>query len=115
MVISQQKGKRAEFLVFAELIKRGADLYLPAVDTGIDAIIRKEDGTYLEIQVKSTLEDEQAGYFNVYDIKEHPEDKFFIICVDMNDKNFREKDKPNIWVLSAKDFKEYMVSDGIWL
>jgi len=109
-VTSQQKGKRAEFLVFGELIKRGAELYLPAIDTGIDAIVRRKDGTFLEIQVKSTQEEEQAGYFNVYDLEQHPEDKFFVICVDMNEEKSRVKGRPNIWVLSAKDFKKYMVS-----
>jgi len=108
--ISQQKGKLAEFLVFGELIKEGADLYLPVIDTGIDAVVRRKDGTYLEIQVKSTEEDEQAGYFNVYDLDKHPEDKFFIICVDFNKEKSKVKGKPNIWILSAKDFKEYMTS-----
>ena len=105
-----RKGKSAEYFVFSELIKRGADLYLPVIDTGIDAIIRRKDGTYLEIQVKSTQEEEQAGYFNVYDLEQHPECKFFIICVDMNEKKSRVKGKPNIWILSARDFKKYMVS-----
>ncbi|MCL0048738.1 hypothetical protein M1N13_00290 [Dehalococcoidia bacterium] len=107
---NQQKGKSVEFLVFAELIRRGADLYLPVIDSGIDAIIRRKDGTYLQIQVKSTEEDDQAGYFNVSDINERPEDKFFIICVDINEKNFKVEGRPNIWILSAKDFKEYMTS-----
>ena len=97
-------------MVFGELIKRGADLYLPVIDTGIDAIVRRKDGVYLEIQVKSTEEDEQAGYFNVYDLDKHPEKTFFVICVDMNDKNSKVEGKPNIWILSANDFKEYMVS-----
>ena len=109
-VENQQKGKRAEFLVFGELIRREADLYIPIVDKGTDALVRKEDGTYLEIQVKSTEEDEQAGYFNVYDLDNHPEDKFFIICVDLNEKKSKVKGRPNIWIISAKDFKKYMVS-----
>ena len=101
---NQRKGKGAEFLVFSKLLRRDADLYLPAVDTGIDAIIKKKDGTYLEIQVKSTEEDEQAGYFNVYDLDNHPEDKFFIICVDFNEKKSKVKGRPNIWIISAKNF-----------
>ena len=105
-----RKGKSAELLVFSELIRRGADLYLPVIDIGIDAIIRREDGTYLEIQVKSTEKDDQAGYFNVDDINKRPEDKFFIICIDMNKKNFKVEGRPNIWILSAKDFKKYMTS-----
>lgn len=109
---NREKGKLAEFLVFGELIRQGgADLYLPVVDVkGIDAILRRKDGTCIEIQVKSTQEEDQAGYFNVYDLEQHPADKFFIICVDMNEKRSKVKGTPNIWVLSAKDFKEHMVS-----
>ncbi len=109
-ITTDQKGKGAELMVFGELIRKGVDLYIPIVDIGIDAIIKKKDGTYLQIQVKSTKAHEQAGYFNVYDINEHREEKFFIICVDMNEDNLIEKGKPNIWVLPATDFKKYMVS-----
>jgi hypothetical protein len=109
-ITTEQKGKSAEFLVFGELIRKGADLYLPVIDTGIDAILRRKDGSYIEIQIKSTEEDEQAGYFNVYELDKRPEDTFFIICVDMNAKNSIETGKPNIWVLSADDFKTYMVA-----
>ena len=56
-----RKGKSAEYFVFSELIKGGADVYLPAVDIGIDAIVRREDGTYLEIQVKSTKKKTKLG------------------------------------------------------
>ena len=107
---TSQKGKKAEFLVFAELIGRGADLYLPVIDTGIDAIILKKDGTHLKIQMKATQADDQAGYFNVGDIDKRPEDKFFIICVDMNEKKVDVGGRPNIWILSARKFKEFMTS-----
>lgn len=100
-ITSQQKGKRAEFLVFGELIKRGADLYLPVVDIGIDAILRRGDGTYLEIQVKSTQATEQAGWFIVYDLDLYEEERFFIVCVDMS------RQTPEIWILPSKIFKEY--------
>ncbi len=105
-----RKGKSAEYFVFSELIKRGADVYLPAVDIGIDAIVRRKDGTYLEIQVKSTQEEEQAGYFNVYDLDQHPEKNFYIVCVDMNEDNAKVKGKPNTWILSTEEFKKYMVA-----
>ena len=49
-------------------------------------------------------------YFNVDDINKRPEDKFFIICVDMNKKNFKVEGSPNIWILSARDFKKYITS-----
>ena len=102
-ISTQQKGKRAEFLVFGELIKRGADLYFPAVDIGIDAILRqkKKDGTYcyVEIQVKSTEAEKQAGYFNVYNLRHQP--NLFIICVDMS------REEPEIWILPSKEFERY--------
>ena len=107
---SQQKGKRAELLVFSELMKEGFDVYLPVVDKGVDAIIPTKNGTYLEIQIKSTENEEQAGYFNVYDLDKHPQDRFYIICVDMNEKKSKVKGRPNIWILSAKDFKKYITS-----
>jgi len=73
---NSQKGKLAEFLVFRKLVEEGADLYLPAIDTGIDAVIKKKDGIYIEIQVKSTTAKAQAGCFNVYDLEDRDPKKF---------------------------------------
>lgn len=108
---SQQKGKRAEFLVFGELLRLGYELYLPVIDNiGVDALVRRKDDTFSEIQIKSTEAEEQSGYFNVGDIQKHPEEKFFIVCVDFNKEKLIDEGKPNIWVIPAKKFKEYMVS-----
>lgn len=101
----QQKGKRGEFFVFGELIKRGFDLYLPVIDVGIDAILRLKSGKYIEMQVKSTEAREQAGYFNVYDLKPRP--NLFIICVDMSEEKQKEWGQPEVWILPSKVFSEY--------
>ena len=98
---SQQKGKQAEFLVFGELIKRGAELYLPVIDRGIDAIIKKKDGKYLQIQVKSTEAPEQAGWFNVKELEQYEGKGLFIVCVEMS------KEPPEIWVLPSEVFMEH--------
>ena len=98
---SLAKGKGAEFSVFSELLRRGVNLYLPVMDVGIDAIVRKEDGTCLEIQVKSTQEEDQAGWFNVYDIDQHKGTQLFIVCVDLS------KGPPEVWIIPAKVFIEY--------
>ena len=100
---SQQKGKRAEFLAFGELVKRGADIYLPVIDTGIDAIIRKQDGTYLQIQVKSTKAPGMAGWFNVYDLDQYKGKRLFIICVDLS------KEPPETWILPSEVFQKHAV------
>lgn len=108
-ITTQQKGKRAEFLVFGELIRRGADLYLPVVDIGVDTILRhkRKDGTYryLEIQVKSTKAKEQAGYFNVYDLQ--PSDNLLIVCVNMSEEKIKQRGKPEIWILPSTEFEKY--------
>ena len=98
---NQRKGKGAEFLVFSKLLRSDADLYLPIVDTGIDAVLRKADGKYLEIQIKSTEEDEQAGCFNADDLDYYDEERYFIVCVDLSRKS------PETWILPCGVFKEY--------
>ena len=98
---STKKGKRAEFIVFGELIRRGADLYLPVIDIGIDAIIRKNDGAYLQIQVKSTEAQNQAGWFHVWDLEEYEGRRLFIACVDMS------KEPPESWILPSEVFMDY--------
>ena len=104
-VSTQQKGKRGEFFVFGELIKRGFDLYLPAVDVGIDAVLRSKNGKYIEVQVKSTEAKEQAGYFNIYDLE--PLANLFIICIDMSEGKQEEYGQPEVWILPSKVFSEY--------
>jgi len=75
-----EKGKIGELAVFGELLKRGVIPYVPLVDIkGIDAIIRKDDGRLLEIQVKSTYSKEMQGSFNVDDLVAKSD--FFIIGV----------------------------------
>jgi len=98
---SSQKGKLAELLVFRKLVGDGADLYLPAIDTGIDAVIRKKDGKYIEIQVKSTTAESQAGCFNIYDLEERDPKKFYIVCVDLS------IDPPKTWILQNQIFKDH--------
>ncbi len=101
-ITSQHKGKLAEFSVFSKLLGDGANLYLPVIDLeGVDAIVRKKDGTCVDIQVKST----QAGWaFAVWFSDEYGEERlktFFIVCVDMTEQ------PPETWILPSKIFKEY--------
>ena len=118
------KGKYAEHMVFAELVRRGAEVYTPIVDRGIDAVIRRKDGSYAEIQVKATEAYNQAGYFNVPDLDDHLDDPFYIVCVDMNKENSLEKavlsgdypgylpkrPLPNVWVLNVDEFRKFETS-----
>ena len=47
-------GRRQEYSVIAELLKRGFDVYMTLVDDqGIDCVIRLNDKKYLDIQIKA--------------------------------------------------------------
>jgi len=47
-------GKRQEYTVIAELLRRGFDVYATLVDDqGIDCIIRLNEKKYIDIQIKA--------------------------------------------------------------
>ncbi len=103
---SSYKGKRGEYYVFGELIRGGVDLYLPVIDIGVDGIIRgKDGGAYVELQVKSTEAENQAGYFNVYDLEPSP--NLFIICVDMSNAKLDQYRQPEIWILPSAVYQQH--------
>lgn len=60
-------GKRMEYYIIGLMLKEGLDIYVPLVDDdGIDAIIKKSDNTYCQIQIKSRSNDvkfEDAALF----------------------------------------------------
>ena len=95
----------------SELLKRGADVYLPAADTrGVDAVVRKKDGSFLDVQIKTHSTEYMANWFDVYDVEKHETDRFVIIGVNM----FVEP--PEAWVFPAEIFMDYStrstVSEG---
>lgn len=47
-------GKRMEFSIIGELLMQKLDVYTPLVDDhGVDAVIKKKDGTFIELQIKA--------------------------------------------------------------
>jgi len=78
-------GKRQEYVVIAELLRRGFDVYQTLVDDrGIDCIIRQEkEGNlrYLDLQIKARSKDcdpKNAGRFAAMDIVNPRSNYFFI-------------------------------------
>ena len=97
---SIEKGKLGELHVFAKLIENGAMPFLPIADIcGVDAIVRKKDGSYVEIQIKSTWPPEQAGYFNVRNLLQR--DSLFIVGLAMG------IERPEAWILPSKEFVKH--------
>ena len=49
-------GKRMEYRIIGDMLMEGLDVYVPLVDDhGVDAVIKKADGTFIEIQIKAGL------------------------------------------------------------
>jgi hypothetical protein len=55
-------GKRIEYFVVGLMLKEGLDVYLPLVDDdAIDAVIKKPDGSFVEVQIKARSKYVQFG------------------------------------------------------
>ena len=61
-------GKRMEYNLVGKMLMEGLDVYLPLVaDHGVDCVIKKEDGTFIEVQIKarsSEVTDGDAALFS---------------------------------------------------
>lgn len=91
---SQSKGRLAELRVIAELVRNGStSIYTPVIDVeGIDLIIRRQDGSYAELQVKSRSRSDQS--FQVGRLA--PSDDRYIVLHVLDTDSF--------WVIPSKEF-----------
>jgi hypothetical protein len=91
-------GKRQEYSVIAELLKRGFDVYMTLVDDqGIDCVLRLDDKKYLDVQIKArSKEAKQWNFFAAmsFDVRNN---FYFIFYTEKNN---------NLWVIPSKDVKE---------
>jgi hypothetical protein len=63
-------GKRIEFWLLGEMIRYGLDMYVPLVDDkGIDAIVRKRDGTFVELQIKARSVNVKPGTETLFTVR----------------------------------------------
>jgi len=90
-------GKRQEYAVIAELLKRGFDVYMTLVDDqGIDWIIRINKNRYLDIQIKARSK--YARDWNSFaGMPLKPRSNyFFIFYTEMNQ---------TFWIMPSKDVR----------
>lgn len=56
-------GKRIEYYIIGQMLKEGLDVYVPLVDDRkVDAIVRRKDGTFAEVQIKAKSKDIKEPY-----------------------------------------------------
>ena len=79
-------GKRQEYSVIAELLKRGFDVYMTLVDDqGIDCVVRLDAARYIDVQIKARSRDaKQWSTFAAMDFEPRP-NLFFIFYTEKNE------------------------------
>lgn len=55
-------GRRIEYWIIGKMLKEGLDVYVPLVDdNAIDAVVRRTDGSFVEVQIKARSLDVAEG------------------------------------------------------
>ena len=67
-------GRRMEYWLIGQMLREGLDVYVPLVDDfGIDAVIRKRDNQFIEIQIKARSRTVLLGDTALFAAIDHPE------------------------------------------
>lgn len=93
-------GKRIEYYLIGLMLKEGIDIYLPMVDDdAIDGVIKKPDGSFVEIQIKARSKEVAFGDAALFAAIPHEYRKnyWFVFYSERMDM---------MWILSSKEFIE---------
>ncbi|NKX14541.1 hypothetical protein [Bacillus cereus] len=91
-------GKRMEYYIIGLMLKEGIDIYVPLVDdNGVDAIIKKKDGTYCEVQIKARSNEVKLGDGALFSAINHEFRKGYWFI-------FYSQKLDTLWVISSEDF-----------
>jgi len=56
-------GKSMEYKLIGQMLAEGLDCYIPLVDDhGVDCVIKRSDGVFIEVQIKARSNDAQFGH-----------------------------------------------------
>jgi len=91
-------GKRIEYWVIGLMLKEGIDVYVPLVDDdAIDAVIKKHDGTFIEVQIKARSKTVKMGSGALFaGIPHEPRMNYFFV--------FYSERLETFWILSSQEF-----------
>ena len=63
-------GKRMEYKLIGDMLMEGLDCYVPLVDDhGVDCVIKKDDGTFIEVQIKLFITGTQSFCYCQFHIR----------------------------------------------
>ena len=92
-------GKRIEYYIIGLMLKEGLDVYVPMVDDdAIDAVVKKPDGSFVELQIKARSKRVKFGAAALFAALPHEKQRknyWFVFYSERMDK---------IWIMSSKEF-----------
>lgn len=98
-------GKRMEYKIVGDMLMEGLDCYLPLVDDhGVDCVIKKPDGTFIEIQIKARSREVAFGDAALFSAIEHTKTPNFYFI-------FYSERMETMWILSSQEFLEECVTN----
>lgn len=91
-------GKRMEYKLVGDMLMEGLDCYLPLVDDhGVDCVIKKTDGTFIEVQIKARSKIVAEGDAALFTINEHEyRPNFYFV--------FFSERMQMMWIMSSEEF-----------
>lgn len=98
-------GKRMEYNLVGKMLMEGLDVYLPLVDDhGVDCVIKKENGTFIEVQIKARSRDVATGDAALFAAISHnlSENFYFVFYSERLDM---------MWILSSEEFLRECVTN----
>ncbi|WP_298465647.1 hypothetical protein [uncultured Erythrobacter sp.] len=91
-------GKRIEYYVVGLMLKEGLDVYMPLVDDdAIDAVVKRPDGSFVEIQIKARSKDVKFGSAGLFAALTHAyrPNYWFVFYSERMD---------TLWIMSSAEF-----------
>ena len=91
-------GKRMEYNLIGQMLMEGLDCYIPLVDDhGVDCVIKKEDGTFIEVQIKARSSDVIDGDAALFSALTHDLTPNFYFV-------FYSDRMKMMWIMSSEEF-----------
>lgn len=98
-------GKRMEYNLVGKMLMEGLDVYLPLVDDhGVDCIIKKQDGTFIEVQIKARSKEVANGDAALFSAITHESTPNFYFV-------FYSERLEKTWILSSEEFLSECVTN----
>ncbi len=98
-------GKRMEYNLVGKMLMEGLDVYLPLVDDhGVDCVIKKEDGTFIEVQIKARSNEVAEGDAALFAAITHELTPNFYFV-------FYSERLNSMWIMSSEEFLSECVTN----